>query len=83
MSKTAGDEFATTAVRLTNRQFAKLHELAANVGVSRNRIFGMLVDNAEVAEVRRIEPVSRIAPVAKKNRQSATRQGNSTVAIEA
>ena len=81
--KRTNDEFATTAVRLTTAQFEKLHQLANHVGVSRNRVFGMLVDNAMVEEVKRMEPVAKLVPVGKKNRQSATRQGMRTVAIEA
>lgn len=71
------DEFATTSVRMRVGQIAKIDRLAKSVGVSRNRLFGMLVDNAEVAEVKRIEPVARISPVEKKNSRSAASHGQS------
>lgn len=78
------DEFATTSVRMRVGQIAKADQLANHVGVSRNRLFGMLVDNAMVEEVKRIEAVSRITPVEKKNSRSASvSQAKSATAIAA
>jgi hypothetical protein len=40
-----------TGVRLTEAQAAKLDLLAANLQISRNRVFGVLLDSAEVQTV--------------------------------
>lgn len=40
--------FATTSVRLTNAQRAKLDLLALSLNTSRNRVFGMLIESAEI-----------------------------------
>lgn len=39
---------ATTSVRLTTQQVEKLEQLANALRVSRNRIFGLLIDSAEI-----------------------------------
>jgi hypothetical protein len=48
--------FVNTGVRMTGAQRAKLDRLAQSLNTSRNRVFGMLLDAAEVqAPVARVE----------------------------
>jgi|688.fasta_scaffold281735_3 hypothetical protein len=48
--------FVNTGVRMTGTQRAKLDQLAQSLNTSRNRVFGMLLDAAEVkAPVARVE----------------------------
>ena len=42
------DKFATTSVRLTREQMKKMSHMAHSLGVSRNRLFGVLIDSAQV-----------------------------------
>jgi hypothetical protein len=61
-----------TGVRLNEAQRAKLDRLAQSLNTSRNRVFGMLLDAAEVQ-----------APVAKVElRKNSRNSGNSTVTAE-
>lgn len=56
-----------TGVRLTEAQFAKAARLAQSLGMTRNRLFGMLVDAAEV------ESQPAISVGLKNNRNAATK----------
>jgi hypothetical protein len=48
--------FVNTGVRMTGAQRAKLDQLAQSLNTSRNRVFGMLLDAAEVqAPTARVE----------------------------
>ena len=48
--------FVNTGVRMTGAQRAKLDQLAQSLNTSRNRVFGMLLDAAEVkAPVAKVE----------------------------
>jgi hypothetical protein len=61
-----------TGVRMTGAQRAKLDQLAQSLNTSRNRVFGMLLDAAEVK-----------APVAKVElRKNSRNSGNNTVTAE-
>jgi hypothetical protein len=64
--------FVNTGVRMTGAQRAKLDRLAQSLNTSRNRVFGMLLDAAEVK-----------APVARVELQKNSRNsGNNTVTAE-
>jgi predicted transcriptional regulator len=52
--------FKTTSVRFTDEQRAKLYALAKSLDKSPNAVMGMLVDNAEIVPVKKLEVVSKL-----------------------
>jgi hypothetical protein len=69
--------FVNTGVRMTGAQRAKLDQLAQSLNTSRNRVFGMLLDAAEVQA-----PSARVE--LKNNRRDAQEfDGQSITAIRA
>ena len=57
-----------TGIRLTPSQYARLATLAQAMGVKRNHVFGVLIDNAEVKP----RSVVEVALPGKTNRYAAT-----------
>lgn len=64
-------ESRVSGFRLTDGQFAKLDAMAASVGTTRNNLLGLLVDNAKLQPVEKVEvlPVA-VLPVENKNRSA-------------
>lgn len=50
-----------TSIRLTNEQFAKVDEMAEALGTNRNQLMGLLVDHAQLSEVKVVRPVATLA----------------------
>ena len=55
-----------TGLRLTQQNAERAQTLASQLGVTRNRLFGMLVENAVLQEVKQTLPVTTL-PVNNKN----------------
>ena len=70
-------EFINTGVRITRAQATKLEELAQSLCISRNQVFGELIDAASV------ESQPKVKVPLKANRHNATGQGERVAAIEA
>ena len=47
-------------LRITPAQRAKLDEMSAQLGVSVNGLLGLLIDNAQLEKVEKVEPVARL-----------------------
>ncbi len=47
-------------LRITPAQRAKLDEMSAQLGVSVNGLLGLLIDNAVIEPVTKLEPVARL-----------------------
>lgn len=61
------DEFTYTSLRIKRSQLEKLEQLAQQLGISRNRAAGLLIDGAVIVTVKRQALSSRI----KVNREEA------------
>jgi hypothetical protein len=70
--------FVNTGVRMTGAQRAKLDRLAQSLNTSRNRVFGMLLDAAEVQA-----PTARVELQKNNRRDASDLTGQSITAIRA
>jgi len=72
----------STSVRFNEDQRRKLRQLAEALSTSPNAVVGMLVDNAELVTVQRVEAVSKL-PSGKNSRRASAFQGTSATAVDA
>ena len=74
--------YRTTSVRFTEDQRRKLRKLSESLSKSPNAVMGMLVDNAELHPVERLEAVSRLS-VKENGRSVETLTGLHTASVGA
>lgn len=72
----------STSVRFNDGQRQKLRQLADALSTSPNAVVGMLVDNAELVTVQRVEAVSKL-PARKNSRSASVSQAKSATAVGA
>ena len=61
------NEKGVTSITLSANHRAKLQRLADTLGISRNATIGLLIENAQIGEVTRSEPVATVPNVQQYN----------------
>jgi hypothetical protein len=54
------NKLVSIGIRITVPQRAKLDEMAAELGLSVNALLGLMIDNAQLEKVEKVEPVARL-----------------------